>query len=423
MLSTIALEEANAQRKDVNYDEAKIPAYKLPDPLKLADGQPVTTAEQWKKARRPELLELFRSNVYGRSPARVAETRFEVTKSDPKALDGLATRKEVTIHFTSKLDGPQMSLLIYVPNGATKPVPAFLGPNFGGNQTVNADPGIAITKAWTRSEKATPEKHTADESTRGSAASRWEVEKVLARGFATATFYYGEVEPDHAEGWKTSLRAALGPQGAQTALADDAWGAIGAWSYALSRALDYLETDKDIDAKHVALHGHSRLGKTALWAGASDERFAIVISNDSGEGGAALTRRNIGETTKIITSAFPHWFCKRYSTYADAADKLPIDQHELIALIAPRPVYVASASEDLWADPKGEFLSAKNAEPVYQLFGKAGLGVDEPPALDHPVGDFIGYHNRTGKHDITLYDWEQYMNFADRHFGKAKAPR
>jgi hypothetical protein len=421
MLSTIALEDADAQRKDVNQDESKVVVYTLPDPLKLASGQPVTTAEQWQKERRPELLELFRSNVYGHSPARVAETRFEVTKTDPKALGGLATRKEITVYFTGKADGPQMSLLLYVPNAATKPVPAFLGPNFDGNQTVNADPGITITKAWTRADKAVPDKHSADESTRGKSESRWQVEKVLARGYATATFYYGEVEADHAEGWKTSLRAALSPQGAETVFADDAWGAIGAWSYALSRALDYLETDKDIDAKHVALHGHSRLGKTALWAGASDERFAIVISNDSGEGGAALTRRNFGETTAIITKSFPHWFCPRYATYADAADKLPIDQHELIALIAPRPVYVASASEDLWADPKGEFLSAKHAEPVYRLFGKAGLGVDEPPPLDHPVGDFVAYHMRTGKHDITAYDWEQYLSFADRHFGTRKA--
>jgi hypothetical protein len=420
MLSTIALEDADAQRKDVNQDESQVVAYTLPDPLKLANGQPVTTAEQWQKERRPELLELFRSNVYGHSPARVPETRFQVAQVDPQALGGLATRKEINVFFTGAAAGPRMTLLLYVPNGATKPVPAFLGPNFDGNQTVNADPGITITTAWTRTPAET---HSADESTRGKSASRWEVEKVLMRGYATATFYYGEVEPDHAEGWKTSLRAALSPKGADTVFADDAWGAIGAWSYALSRALDYLETDKDIDAKHVALHGHSRLGKTALWAGASDERFAIVISNDSGEGGAALTRRNFGETTAIITKSFPHWFCPRYATYANAADKLPIDQHELIALMAPRPVYVASASEDLWADPKGEFLSAKNAEPVYRLFGKAGLGVDEPPAADHPVGDVIGYHLRTGKHDITAYDWEQYLNFADRHFAKPKAPR
>ena len=421
MLATAALDHADAAQPPHNEDESKVGAYTLPDPLLLSNGQRVTTAQQWQEQRRPELMELFRSNVYGHSPARVAETHFEVTSTDPKALGGLATRKEITVYFTSKADGPKMSLLLYVPNAAKKTVPAFLSPNFDGNHTVNADPGITITKSWVRAVKDKPnQSHHGAESDRGAAASRWQVETVLGRGYALATFYYGEVEPDYATGWQESLRGALAPQGASTVWADDAWGAIGAWSYALSRGLDYLETDQDIDAKHVAVLGHSRLGKTALWAGASDERFAMVISNDSGEGGAALTRRNFGETTAIITKTFPHWFCQRYSTYGDAADKLPIDQHELIALAAPRPVYVASAAQDLWADPKGEFLSAKGAEPVYALFGKKGLGVDEQPPVDHPVGDVIGYHIRTGIHDINAYDWEQYLNFADRHFGHAK---
>ena len=253
------------------------------------------------------------------------------------------------------------------------------------------------------------------DASRGTEATRWPVDTILARGYALATIYYGDIEPDHAEGWKEGLRGALASSGVKP----EEWGAIAAWSYGLSRALDYLETDQDIDAHHVALIGHSRLGKTALLSGAT-MNVSRSHFHDLGEGGAALTRRNFGETTGIITTAFPHWFVPKYATYAGASEKLPVDQHELIALIAPRPVYVASAAEDQWADPKGEFLSAKNAEPVYRLFGKEGLGVSEQPPIDHPVGDFIGYHIRTGKHDVTAYDWDQYLNFADRHFKAAR---
>jgi hypothetical protein len=427
-----------AQPKGANYEEANVPTYTLPDPLVLNNGERVTDARTWTQQRRPELFGLFQTHVYGRSPGKPKGLKFEVRSVDKNALGGKATRKELRVLFTGKADGPKMDLLIYLPNDVTKPAPAFIGLNFGGNHAINADPGITLSQSWMRPSKDKGvENNRATEKSRGSAASRWPVEKILARGYALATVYYGDIEPDHAEGWKDSVRSVFKParevsspsllrgeragvRGAPPDAAADDWGAIGAWAWGLSRAMDYFETDRDIDAKRVAVLGHSRLGKTALWAGATDERFAIVISNDSGEGGAALARRNFGETTAIITRAFPHWFCDNYDQYADQAGKLPVDQHELIALIAPRPVYIASAEQDQWADPKGEFLSGKHAEPVYALFGKAGLGVADQPPVNTPVGDFIGYHLRTGKHDVTDYDWEQYLNFADRHFRGAR---
>ncbi|MCS6850942.1 MAG: acetylxylan esterase [Gemmataceae bacterium] len=405
----------------MNYDEAKVRPYTLPDPLVCLDGTRVTDAETWQKKRRPELLELFRHHVYGRSPGRPADLKFEITSEDKTALAGQATRKLVTVYLLGKKDGPSMDLLLYLPNQAPRPVPVFLGLNFGGNQAIHTDPGIPISTRWMRPTKdKTVEDNRATEASRGKEARRWQVEKVLGRGYGLATVYYGDLEPDHPEGWKSGIRAALSPQGAGTEFPPDAWGAIGAWAWGLSRALDYLETDRDVDARRVAVIGHSRLGKTALWAGAQDERFALVISNNSGEGGAALARRWFGETTAIINKAFPHWFCGNFKQYGGREDQLPVDQHELIALMAPRPVYVASAEEDRWADPRGEFLAAKHAGPVYRLFGKEGVGVEEMPPIDRPVGQFVGYHIRSGGHDVTAYDWEQYLNFADRHLRGGK---
>lgn len=400
-----------------NYDEARVPKYELPDPLITSGGQRVTDAATWQKVRRPELLRLFSENEYGRTP-HLEKPALAVAKSaDPSALGGRATRKQVRLYVMGTADGPALDLLIYIPNNAKQPVPAFVGLNFGGNQAVASDPGIDVTTRWVRNDpKLAITDNRANEATRGSAAGRWQVEKLIGRGYALVTAYYGDLEPDFADGWKQGLRGYLASQGTSDASAPDAWGAIGVWAWSLSRALDYLEKEPAIDARRVAVVGHSRLGKTALWAGAQDPRFAIVISNDSGEGGAALARREFGERIEDLVNRFPHWFCPNFRQYAGHEDRLPIDQHELIALMAPRPVYVASATDDRWADPRGEFLSALAAEPVYRLFGMKGFGLEEMPPPDHPVGDFIGYHLRTGKHDVTAYDWDQYLNFADRHF-------
>ncbi|MGB0578715.1 MAG: acetylxylan esterase [Limisphaerales bacterium] len=404
---------ACAQPKGFNYDEAKVPNYTLPDPLKFSDGTPVKTAKDWSGRRRAEILKLFQQEVYGAVPKRFGPLRYRVLSIDDNAFGGKATRKQIQIQLTEKRYGPLVDLLIYLPNGAKGPVPAFIGYNFDGNHAIQADPEIKLPDSWMRKTKS----HRASDAGRGKKANRWDVNQILDRGYALATMYYGDVEPDHKNGWMSSLRAYHLPAG-RTTPAPEQWGAIAAWSYGLSRAMDYFEKDGDINQKQVALMGHSRLGKTSLWGGASDERFAIVISNNSGCGGAALSRRHFGETVKRINTSFPHWFNENYNKYNDKEDTCPVDQHMLIALMAPRPVYVASAEKDQWADPNGEFTSAKLAEPVYALFGLKGLGVDKQPGLDQPVGDRIGYHYRTGKHDVLPYDWTQYLNFADRHFGR-----
>jgi hypothetical protein len=400
-----------------NYDEAKVPAYTLPDPLTCADGTRVKDTKTWERKRRPELLRLFEDQIYGHLPPQThGQASFELKSIATKALGGKATRKEITVWLVGKTNGPGMSLLLYTPNGARQPVPAFLGMNFGGNHTISEDPGIHLSDRWVPDRFRGVVSNRATEASRGIIASRWPVETILSRGYALATVYYGDLEPDFPEGWKLGARAALSPAGTNTMFQPDQWGAIGAWAWGLSRAMDYLQSDQSIDGKRVALIGHSRLGKTALWGGALDDRFAIVIANESGEGGVALARRCFGERTANLNHNFPHWFCGNFKKYSGHENELPVDQHELIALIAPRPVYIGSAEEDRWSDPLGQFLAAKAAEPVYQLYGEAGLGVKSHSPINHPVGDFIGYHIRPGKHDVTAYDWGQYLNFADRHF-------
>jgi len=416
-LLVIAAELGTAGIPPPILDEANVPTYTLPDPLAMQDDRTVTTAEQWFKERRPELLKLFEEHMHGkptlfRTGNTAFQTRFEYLSSK-SVYDGKGIQHQFQIVWYRGDDEHRVDVLAYVPTSDAK-VPALIGLNFMGNHTVTADPDIRIpARIWERRKPAwTPGK----EEDRGAQSERWPVEMILSRGYAVVTAYYCDIEPDCNGGFIHGIRRFLYKEGEKQA--PDEANAIATWAWGLGEMLDAVTHFQDklgIDPAKTAVMGHSRLGKTSLWAGAIDPRFAMVISNNSGSCGAALSRREYGETTRL-TNTNPHWFCDNFKKYNDNVHVMPFDQHELIALAAPRPVYVASATQDRMADPKGEFLAAFHADPVYKLLGTDGIGgVTEPPPPDRSVGGTIRYHNRTGKHDIVEFDWKNYCDFADTH--------
>ena len=406
------LASQGAPRTPANYEESKVGALILPDPLMRSDGRRVTTPRAWWNSRRPELLTLFEREVYGASPARPPGMWFETRGVDTRALDGRATRRQVRVHFLPGQEEPYMDILLYLPNGRRARVPVFLSLTYG-NHTITADTGVVISPHFLRD---TPRRDSAAALVpRGSQSSRWPIDTILAHGYGLAAVYLGDLDPDASTGIANGVRPWLYRPG-QTQPDSAEWGALASWGWGLSRALDYLERDPDVDARRVAVMGHSRTGKAALWAGARDPRFALVVANESGTGGAKLSRRNYGETVKVINTHFPYWFALNFRRYNDREGDLPVDQHELIALIAPRPVYVAVATDDQWGDPRGSFLAAKAAEPVYRLLGaRSRLPGVMPGENQSTVEGPLGFHLRPGKHDVTLYDWQQFLAFADRH--------
>jgi hypothetical protein len=393
-------------------DEAQVPPFSLPNPLVCEDGTRVADAAAWKEKRRPELLRLFERNVYGKTLVeRPAALRFVLREEKKDARGGKATRLRVGILFEGREDGRQMELLVYLPNKAAGPVPMFLGLNFDGNYSTTEDADLPLPSHWVNGLFTNRvEKHRPAEAGRGIHGELWQYDLALDNGYGVATAGYGEVQPDEAGMWKDGPRG-LGPEPG----AED-WGSLGAWAWALSRAMDYLETNPRVNPKGVAVIGFSRLGKAALWAGAQDERFAMVVSMGSGAGGAALSKRIFGETVENMTTRLGHWFCPSYGRYAGREADLPVDQHELLALIAPRPVLILSATEDLWSDPKGEFLSGVGADPVYRLLGTDGIAQKEWPEPRKLLTSRIGYYLRPGKHDVTKEDWQAMLDFARRHF-------
>jgi hypothetical protein len=391
-----------------------------PDPLVLQNGEAVQNAEGFTSKRRPELFNLLAENLYGRTPKTSLKERFEVDSIDEHALHGLAIRKQITLHLGN---APEhlIRILLYLPAKQDHPVGVFVGLNFEGNQTVSADPGIALNTVWIpdpllnnlhiAKEQSGHVKQIASPETRGKAASQWQLEMILKRGYGLATAYGGDFEPDFDGGFSYGIRPLFFQEKQSIPEAND-WGAIGAWAWGMSRIVDYLEQDRNIDSRKIIAFGHSRFGKTALWSAAQDERFTAVISNNSGQAGATLSHRKVGESIDHLILAFPYWFCAQYHWYLGHVDSLPVDGHLVLALIAPRPVYVASGQSDPFSDPVGEFLSAKEASRVYQLFHKEGVSGDLAP-LNTPVGATLRYHIRPGGHDVTAYDWQEYLNFAD----------
>lgn len=385
-----------------------------PKALRMQNGTAVTSSDQWQTDRRPEIMQLFRQQVYGGMPDRYEPVKVEIAGMDDTFLGGKALRMRLLLIVNGSAKKHTIDVMLVVPQGTTaeNPVPVFLGLNFCGNHGVHPDPLIPLSERWMPKGPGVVN-NKATEASRGVQASRWPLEYIIDQGYGVATAYYGDIEEDHVDGWKNGVRSIIpldGKVGDQ--LPPHGWGAIGAWAWGLSRITDTLQNMSLVNKKQIYLHGHSRLGKTALWAGACDGRFAMVISNNSGEGGAAIARRLKGERTADLNRVFPHWFCKNFHQYSGKESMLPVDQHLLVAAIAPKPVYIASASDDAWADPEGEFLAGVHAEPVYELFKLPGLGTTKWPGMQQPVGQMIRYHLREGKHDVTKYDWEQWIKAA-----------
>lgn len=394
---------------EANYDEALVPRYELPDVLTCADGTRVTTVRQWERHRRPELMAMLSALEYGVTPKGMQHVRIRhrVLSENREALDGAATMQQVILTFSGQGKKVEALLLALIPNNRKGRVPVIIGYNFRGNHSIMDDDEILYSPYFQQLDNR-------DDPVlvRGNQSNRWAVSDIIQRGYALVTMCYQDIFPDASDGGPRSVTALCPPEGDPAT----AWQALGAWAWGSSRIADWVVRQRWANRHQLVIMGHSRQGKAALWAGAQDKRFAVVISNDSGCGGAALSKRAFGERVGRITRSFPHWFCPNFSRWNEHEGTLPFDQHELLAMIAPRHLYVASAVEDRWADPRGEYLAAYHASPVYALYGLKGLPSPDMPAVGVPVMNHVGYHIRKGVHDVTDYDWACYLDFCVKVF-------
>jgi hypothetical protein len=395
----------------VNYTEAKVGTYMLPDPLLPVNGKQVGDAKTWVNKRRPEIIKLFEENQYGRMPKRPADMSFDVFEKGTPAFDGKAIRRQVTIYFSKNKSGLKADLLLYLPANSKGRVPVLLNAGFTANNLMVKDPGVK--QGWifdARQNKRTPAMPG------GMNFGGIEALPTIEKGFGIATINYADIDPDAPTGLPFGVRSLYLKPG-QTTPAPNEWGSISAWAWGLSRVLDYFETDAGVDAKRVALIGVSRLGKTVLWTAAHDTRFALVIASCSGEGGAALSRRNYGETIKhlALPTRFQYQFCLNYGKYGDRVDQFPVDSHMLLALIAPRPVLLQTGDTDRWSDPKGEYFAAVAATPVFKLLGKDGIDMAQMPAAGVSILHTLGYFMHSGGHGIIPSDWEYFYKFLEMH--------
>ena len=408
---------ASAQDRDViagipvNYDESKTGDWQatLPDLLTLQNGKPVTTAKQWYRQRRPEVLRIVEENQYGRWPARKPKVSYEI--DEDLGLGGTAVRKQVTLRFGNDADSPRADVLIYLPKDANAPVPLLLNLSFSPNNLTVADPGVKPGRRWDAKTESYVEAEAAPGRMRFGLDDT--IRKYLKEGYGFATVCYTDFEPDVNHAAKYGVRSLWFKDGQDEPAGDDEWGAISAWAWGVSNIIDYFEKDPDIDASRIALTGCSRLGKTTIWAGARDQRIAVVIPSCSGEGGAALSRRNYGETVAHLTEGtrYPYQFSRNYAHWADKVEQMPMDAHFVIALIAPRPLLLSTGNTDNWSDPKGEFLAAVQAGKVYELLGEDGLGTDEMPPAETPIFNTLGYVMHDGGHGVLPQDWDYYLEF------------
>ena len=371
-----------------NTDESKVGTYVLPELLKAQNGEDINSVEKWNAIRRPEILLLFEDNIYGRVPKDFDKIEFKVLAQDRNALNGKATYKKVAIYVVRNKKIITIQVNLFIPNNVRKPVPAFITIDHRGLETMNPSPENEF----------------------------WPAEEVINSGYAIAAFDVKDVAPDHKTNYVNQILTKLYPEQIQQS---NGMRALGAWGWGASRVIDYFETDKTIDAKKIAVVGHSRGGKAALWCGAQDKRVAIAISNESGNSGAKISRRNFGESIAAITKNFPYWFIPKYASFSNNEDRLPVDQHMLLALMAPRAVYVASAADDSWADPKGQYLSLVASQPVFNLFNYKTNLPDNMPANNEQIIQLpLGFHNRDGAHDMNMFDWRQFVKFANEYFKK-----